>query len=297
MQKINEIRSIISRWLESRLEGENYQWLITKGDLLKDNPEDWELYTSFSAVPKYTGKKKISLSEDERKKADMIRNGWDPSAWSLDELGRTFLMLCYTEQGKDEFLDKIEKTFVTSDMNEAVALYKALPLYPFPEQFRLRAAEGVRSNITTVFNAVALDNPYPKENLDEGAWNQIVLKALFVGSPLYRIQGVDERANETLAKILVEYAHERWSAGRTVSPELWRPVGPFLYKGYENEIKRVLEHSEKIQKQAAVLALESSHYSGKGKLVAAYDAVIKDVEQQGITWDDIGKAFEASKNN
>lgn len=55
----------------------------------------------------------------------------------------------------------------------------------------------------------------------------MVLKALFIGSRLAPIKGLDERANPELAQILREYAHERWSAGRPVNPELWRCVGPF----------------------------------------------------------------------
>ena len=56
----------------------------------------------------------------------------------------------------------------------------------------------------------------------------MVLKALFVDSALAPITGLDERANPELARILIDYARERWAAGRPVTPELWRPVKPFM---------------------------------------------------------------------
>lgn len=54
----------------------------------------------------------------------------------------------------------------------------------------------------------------------------MVLKALFIDTTLHPIVGPDERANSKLATLLCDYAHERWAAGRAVTPELWRCVGP-----------------------------------------------------------------------
>ena len=66
----------------------------------------------------------------------------------------------------------------------------------------------------------------------------MVLKALFVGSELGPIAGLDDRANPELARILIDYARERWAAGRPVTPELWRPVMPFAD---DREIKAELD--------------------------------------------------------
>ena len=164
---------------------------------------------------------------------------------------------------------------------------------PWPESLKLRAAEGVRSNITTVFNAIALDNPYPKEYLEQDPFNQIVLKALFVGSPLFRIVGLEERANATLARILVEYSQERRSAGRVVSPELWRNVGPFIDEEFEEDIKWVLSQTDRLQLKGGVMALLSSDYSGKEELLKEHQDIVREIEEKNITWDDIGKEFEA----
>lgn len=287
-----KMRAAILDWLEQKLEAESIKWLKSTGEKLAKDPEDWLLYTSFSAVPRHTGKEELSFSDDELAEAESIRQNWQPIGWTAGQLGRVYLMLNFADAGEGEFLDKIEKIFLSSDMSEAVALYKGIPLYPYHEKFKKRAAEGVRSNMTNVFNAVAHHNPFPAEYMDEAAYNQIVLKALFVESSLYKIIGLDERANETLAKMLVEYAHERWSAGREVSPELWRPVGPFLDDEYADDIQKVLGYPDKIHKQAAILALMSSDYSGKDDLMNDHQKLVSEIKEKSIGWDHIGEAVE-----
>lgn len=97
-------------------------------------------------------------------------------------------------------------------MGEAIALYQSLFLLPYPEKFKLRAAEGIRTNMTSVFNAVTLHNPYPAEYLDDLAWNQMILKALFVGTLLHPIYGLKQRNNQQLSQMLLDYARERLAA-------------------------------------------------------------------------------------
>ncbi|MGQ3029223.1 MAG: EboA domain-containing protein, partial [Ferrovibrionaceae bacterium] len=114
-----------------------------------------------------------------------------------------------------------------ADTAELVALFRGLPLYPDPERLEDEAGEGLRSNMRPVFEAVAHHSPYPREVFGEHRWNHMVLKALFVDSPLAPIQGLDERANPELAMMLRDYARERRAAGRPISPELWRCLIPF----------------------------------------------------------------------
>ena len=145
----------------------------------------------------------------------------------MDQVGRTLLILSFTYEDQDRYVATLDKIFAAADVGEAIALYQSLPLLPYPERFRLRAAEGIRSNITSVFNAVALYNPYPATYLDDLAWNQMVLKALFIGSPLEPIYGLEKRNNHQLSQMLIDYARERLAAKRPVNPELWLLVAPF----------------------------------------------------------------------
>jgi hypothetical protein len=290
----SKLQKTILQWLKKRLDSETYQLLTSASENLKHDAEDWEVFSSFSRVSRYTGKDLIDLTPKETEEAASVRTGWAPGHWSTDQLARTLLLLGLAEREKKEFLDKLDKLFVSSDLGEGVALYQSLPLLPYPEDLTDRAAEGIRTNITSIFNAVSLRNPYPADFFDDDAWNQMILKSLFVGSPIYLIQGVDDRANEPLAHMLVEYAHERWSARREVSPELWRSVGPFIDDDSVNDIKKELDHKESDHRDAAILALRSSSSDAAKELLNGYDSLKKEVESKEISWDDIGRNVHGS---
>jgi hypothetical protein len=284
---LSEIRRTILKWLQSRLEGEKQEWIESKSNHLDKNGEDWEFFVAFSAVPRYTGKDQLNLTEQEKEEAKEIHPGWQPATWSIDQFGRALLLLSMARSSKQEkFLNILEKTFLSSDEGEAVALYKSLPVLPYPEKLKDRAAEGLRSSMTSVFNAVALHNPYPAEYFGDGAWNQLVLKALFEGSPLYKIEGIDRRRNEKLAEMLVDYAHERWAAYRSVSPELWRPVGPYAESEVLKDLQKVLASSDNIQKQAALLALSESPAEKAQALIEDHKSF-----QKNADWDTIGRNY------
>ncbi len=60
----------------------------------------------------------------------------------------------------------------------------------------------------------------------------MVLKALFIESPLWPIQGLDERANPHLAQMLIDYMRERIAAKRVVHYELFRAIGGYLEESH-----------------------------------------------------------------
>src|SRR5690606_25892594 len=102
------------------------------------------------------------------------------------------------------------------------------PLFAWPAQWISRCAEGIRSNMAPVLESIMYDNPFPAEQLDENSWNQMVLKAFFTDKNVNRIYGLDARANRSLALTLSDYAHERWAAGRSVNPLLWRLMSGYI---------------------------------------------------------------------
>jgi hypothetical protein len=164
-------------------------------------------------------------------------------------------------------------------MNELVALYSSLPLLAYPESWRFRCTEGIRSNIGSVLEAIMYDNPYPAEQLDEAAWNQLVLKAFFTEKHVERIVGLDKRANRQLAHILTDYVHERRSAHRKVDPQLWRLIGQFIDEKNFQDISILYDNGDDIEKKAALLACADSNFADAKEFV----------EEKSLTWEELVK--------
>jgi hypothetical protein len=98
-----------------------------------------------------------------------------------------------------------------------VALYSSLIVLEYPDHWKSVCVEGIRMNIGLVHEAIMYDNPYPFFYLDNAAWNQLILKAIFNDMQLAYIVGIYARMNEPLISALLDYVAEREAAGRTVS--------------------------------------------------------------------------------
>ena len=259
----------LARWIGARLAADAGAWFAQARERCSGGIADRDLYLLLSLVGRKIPKTPLALSSSELEEAWSSRKGWDPRDWTLDQAVRLHLLCTSTSDGA-VMRERLDRLCSAAEVGELVAFYRGLPLYPDPPQYALRAAEGVRSNMRVVFEAVAHRNPYPSEQMAEPAWNQLVLKALFVGSPLAPIVGLDERRNATLARMLCDYAHERWAASRPVSPELWRCVGPFAAGAMLDDFERLFEQGTAEERNAATLALRESPDAGAKRLLHTY---------------------------
>ena len=276
--------ALLRDWIDPFLDDTARNWVDDKAQAIKKGSEEWVFFTSFSAVPRYTGKAELNLDAGALEAADVLRPGWMAGHWSVDHAARAIMALSVPADNEAAYFSTMTKVFNAADLGESVALYQCLPLFPHPEGFIERAQEGLRSNMTSVFQAVAQRNPYPKEYFGENAFNQMVLKSCFVGSSLHLIVGLDERANASLAKMLVDYAHERWAASREVTPELWRPVGPFLGDDFIEDIERVLNDPKPAQQEAAALALSMSAHTEAVELLNTRQDLVERISNNEINW-------------
>ncbi len=244
-------------WLVRSMDPESAAWFdVRRNSLIHDDSEQ-TLDIALGMIPRRLGKGALALTDADLASAHHAIEGWTPAGWSVSDAAR-ILVLSELPPSAKSFAMRLRSLCQTADAAELVTLYRGLPLYPEPAALQQQVGEGLRSNMRVVFEAIAHNNPYPNAHFDLHRWNHMVLKALFIESPLAPIQGLDKRANAELARIMCDFAHERWAAGRRVPFDIWRCVGPFALGAMIDDLARVLSTGDATERRAAALALAVS---------------------------------------
>ena len=279
----DSVTGLLRAWLHRHVPEPQYAWL--EGELAKlSEGRQRDLEIVFGLAPRRLGRADLDLSAEDLAMAAAARPGWDPRGWTIADAGRVLALLHFSQAARD-FGSAVTELCRTADVGEAVALYRGLPLYPGPETFEWQVGEGLRTSMQAVFEAIAHRSPFPRENFSEERWNHMVLKALFIGSALAPIQGLDERSNPTLARILSDYAHERWAAGRPVTPELWRCMGPFAAGDLVDDLARLAESDQADERRAAALALSASPDGRAPEVLRRIPVEAMMVKTGSLSWD------------
>jgi hypothetical protein len=223
---LNGFLELADAWISERTDEAGAAWFRGARANVAKAPNERPLGVAIGLAPRRLGKADLALPAADLARAERLRPGLDLSEWSIDQLARVALMAASHGGDDAAFAARFDSFCTTAEINELIALCRGLPIYPNPALIEPRAREAVRSGMKPVFEAVAHRNPYPSESFAEDAWNQMVVKAFFMGSTLWPIQGLDQRANPRLARMLVGLAQERWAAQRPVSGEVWRCVAP-----------------------------------------------------------------------
>lgn len=280
---VSELADVLWGWIRPRVPEAAWTWLQDRRVAVASGDRK-SLYLAFGLTPRKTGKGDLVLTESELEQALSARPGWHPTGWTIDQAARMALLLSLPEMEPAEYVRTLDQLFSTGEVHELLALYQGLGLYPHQADFQLRCAEGIRSNIRGVFLAIAHGNPYPAEQLGEDPWNQLILKCLFVGTTLDPVVGIDPRSNPALARMLTDFAHERWAAKRPVSPELWRCVGPHADDGMLADLQKVLTTGSEVERHAAALALASCPRPEAAQILKEAPELEEGVRDGTITW-------------
>ena len=253
---------LLSHWLERQTPPQQWQWLAERVARGAATP-DRDIFITLGLIPRRLGRADLVLDRSDLDAAETARPGWDPRGWSVDGAARVWVLLQTVAQ-EETFPENFQRLCRTADAAEAIALYRGLPVYPQGERLEAQAAEGVRSNMSAIFEAVAHHNAYPRSYFSDHRWNHMVLKALFVGSALAPIQGLDER---------------------DVTPELWRAVGPFATSApMLADLARVLGSGTPKERAAAALALNASPSEEALRILQTAPELASRIEAGALTW-------------
>ncbi|WP_300600576.1 EboA domain-containing protein [Niabella sp.] len=209
------LRTMLSEFLQKDSSPENFSWLLTQSI----TPEN--INRNFSLAGRKFCKNKPNSGPEQfiYITGNFPQTNWNN--WTVLDMARLYQLLQLEAYSQQEYIRLVEALFLQADLGELTLLYKSLPFYAYPEAWTARCAEGIRSNMGTVLEAIMQENSYPAEQLPEAAWNQMVLKAVFTGKDLALIYGLQKRKNKALAASLLDYAEERLAAGRDIDTGIW----------------------------------------------------------------------------
>jgi hypothetical protein len=250
----DNIENMFIAWLADRLDASGQAFFENARAEIATGAADSRFCQLVALASRHVRRRPLAPTEAERREAAELVPGWDPADWTLLETLRVALILARRDLAQPSFADTFENFFRYADEGESCAFYRALPLLPHGERFVWRAGEGCRTNMTSVFRAIACDSPFPVTHLDEIAWQQMLMKALFVGVPLWRVDGLDRRLNETLAVMFLDYVDERTSAGRSIPADGWLLLGSHWSDRAARAVDAALD-SDATGSSAAAIAL------------------------------------------
>jgi hypothetical protein len=181
---------------------------------------------AFTTAARRLGKATLDLSGPEADALAAAGITWPVSRWAVDEVGRVVLLVTAAGAlGEERLASLVEECYRSGDNRERQAVLKALPFLPHSERLVAIGVDACRTNIQPLFEAIACENPYPAARFSDLNFNQMVLKALFLGVAVDRIVGLDGRLTSELKRMAADYASERRAAGRSVPSDLARLTG------------------------------------------------------------------------
>jgi hypothetical protein len=189
--------------LEARVEPEALSWLREAVAEVEDDPA--AIRSRFPMAGRKVGRAPLDPDADPD----------DPHATTIDDAARTLLLFALGDRVEAELAD----LYRFGDAAERRGLLRALPYLPVGDRAMEIVDDAIRTNDTRLV-AAAL-GPYATQHLDDAAYDQAVLKCVFIGVPIAPLDGLPERATPETARMLAAFVHERVAAGRDITAEVW----------------------------------------------------------------------------
>jgi hypothetical protein len=209
--------AVLERWFAAGLKPDLRAWFEAGlGEARRGGVGGEKFSALWSGAGRRLGRESLVVPADEAEELRHADVPFLPAGWGADELGRGLLLLAAAEKADDGFAAAVDGLFRLGEMREQQAILRVLAYLPAPAGFAALAADAVRTNVLSVIQALACDNPFPAAHMGELAFNQMIMKAIFNELPLGRVLGLQARNNAELRRMVAANASERRAAGRPV---------------------------------------------------------------------------------
>lgn len=219
-------------------------WLCDASAAIEADPA--AVRTRFAMASRKTGRAPLDPDADAA----------DVHAWTIDDAVRTLLLVALGDELQAELAD----LYRFGDAGERRGLLRALAYLPLGSRGLGLVDDALRTNDTRLI-AAAL-GPYASAHLDSAAYDQAVLKCVFVGVPIAPLHGLGDRATARTAQMLAAFVHERVAAGRDVPAEVWDVIDRFPPEPELAAIEAELHSEFADRREAAARTLRHHHEGG-----------------------------------
>ncbi len=152
---IDAVSALLLNWIESRSNAAAAIWLrerLVETTQTANEGSGRAFEAAYARVPRLMGRAALSLAPQDLAEAERVRPGWTPREWSVDDAARALLLLNLSASLQCEsFVEAFRRLRQAADPAEQIALFRGLPLYPAPLALESETAEGLRTNIPSVF--------------------------------------------------------------------------------------------------------------------------------------------------
>ena len=275
---LNPISPYLSEVAEKELNNSSLSWYKEKVLRLSEEFNKRTFYLTFSSISRKIEDKTIHLSSES------IDSNYSFSIQSDAKSVVRALLLNTLDNQSGDYTSIINELFETADLNEQISLCSLIQFLPFSHVLHFRATEALRTNAKSVFEAIAHHNLFPLKNFDDEIWNHMILKSLFLESPLNPVTGLLERRNQKLSSMCLDYFHERMAASRIVTPEIWIMMEPYIDDNYIDAIQYSLKSSPETEKRAVAIAFQMQDETWKLQHIELHKQTEAIVSEVNLDW-------------
>ncbi|MBL7474151.1 EboA domain-containing protein [Robertkochia sediminum] len=261
-----------------------FTWLEEQIQDLKETVANANFYLTYTLIGQKFGDEGVTVGDTT---GDVCLAYLKDHQATWPEVARIYLIAELLADQGEAYLGGVKKITEVADSKELITFLKYVFFLPYAGTFIHTATDALRTNIAPVFDAIALNNPYPEHYFNEQQWNQMYLKAAFMQRPLLQIWGVENRANLTLSRIISDYAHERWAASRDIDPHIWRPVAFAPVDAIKADMQHLLENGTEEEVHAAVLVAILSNNEELMEMVSSRKEILERIANKTLNWNNL----------